>query len=81
MEDIKNYLVEKKAYTRGFLQYKHWSKVVAYFLETIDRREIKKTFNELVKEDLFYVEKRGYRFYYKYKSRDEPPVDKFILYF
>ena len=78
---IKKYLEEHKAYGRGYLQYKHWARVVAFFLDTTDRSVIKKQFNELVKDDVFYVEKRGYRFYYKYKSRNEPPVDKFILYF
>ena len=71
MDKVKDYCKSHQAYKRGFLNYSIWRRTISYCIKNNDKYNIKKVFDELVKENFFIVKRIKYRFYYKVNNGKE----------
>lgn len=87
MKKLYQYLESHKAWSRGYLQYKYWACVIKYLYIDIDidncedesKVIIKQLFNKALYQNIFYIKKIDFRYYYKYKSINEKPIDIFTV--
>lgn len=81
MEELVVFLESKEAWNKNHIQYKYWANIIRYVYGDATPYNIKKIFNKALSNDLFFVQKRSHRLYYKYKSIREPYKDRYTLHF